>query len=197
MSYPITDIDGIDGEAATILKSVGIRSTERLLEAARTVRGRKMLAMKTGFDEKRLLCWANVADRMRVKGIRKEYAELLQAAGVDTVKELKYRNPANLAKAMSDANKKRKMVRLLPSEKVVGQLDRERQEAAADDQLQIAPPDRDPRLLDSPAPSSAKRPPWGSPAPSKPPPDQRKSQRATRFRRYWRSGGRWSWAFST
>jgi len=120
MSYPITDIDGIDGEAAAILKSVGIRSTERLLEAARTVRGRKMLAIKTGFDEKRLLCWANVADRMRVKGIRKEYAELLQAAGVDTVKELKYRNPANLANAMAEANKKRKMVRLLPSEKVVG-----------------------------------------------------------------------------
>jgi len=120
MSYPITDIDGIDGEAAAILKSVGIRSTERLLEAARTVRGRKMLAMKTGFDEKQLLCWANVADRMRIKGIRKEYAELLQAAGVDTVKDLKYRNPANLANAMAEANKKRKMVRLLPSEKVVG-----------------------------------------------------------------------------
>ena len=120
MSYPITDIDGIDGEAADILKSVGIRSTERLLDMARTVRGRKMLAMKTGFNEKRLLCWANVADRMRIKGIRKEYAELLQAAGVDTVKDLKYRNPANLANAMAEANKKRKMVRLLPSEKVVG-----------------------------------------------------------------------------
>ena len=120
MSYPITDIDGIDGEAAEILKSVGIRSTERLLDRARTVRGRKMLAMKTGFDEKRLLCWANVADRMRIKGIRKEYAELLQAAGVDTVKDLKYRNPANLANAMAEANKKRKMVSLLPSEKVVG-----------------------------------------------------------------------------
>jgi predicted RecB family nuclease len=120
MSYPITDIDGIDGYAATILKTAGIRSTERLLEAARTVRGRKMLAIKTGFDEKQLLCWANVADRMRIKGIRKEYAELLQAAGVDTVKELKYRNPGNLAKAMAEANKKRKMVRLLPSEKVVG-----------------------------------------------------------------------------
>jgi predicted RecB family nuclease len=119
MSYPITDIDGIDGEAATTLKSAGIRSTERLLEAARTVKRRKTLAEKTGFDEKQLLCWANVADRMRIKGISKEYAELLQAAGVDTVKELKYRNPANLATAMADANKKRKMVRLLPSEKVV------------------------------------------------------------------------------
>jgi hypothetical protein len=120
MSYPITDIEGIDGEVAATLKSEGIRSTERLLEAARTVKGRKALAEKTGFDEKQLLCWANVADRMRIKGISKEYAELLQAAGVDTVKELKYRNPANLAKAMADANKKRKMVRLLPSEKVVG-----------------------------------------------------------------------------
>ena len=119
MSYPITDIEGIDGEAANILRTAGIRSTERLLEAARTVRGRKMLAIKTGFDEKQLLCWANVADRMRIKGVRKEYAELLQAAGVDTVKELKYRNPANLANAMAEANKRRKMVNLLPSEKVV------------------------------------------------------------------------------
>jgi predicted RecB family nuclease len=120
MSYPITDIEGIDGEEAEILKSVGIRSTERLLDAARTVKGRKALSEKTRFDEKQLLCWANVADRMRIKGVSKEYAELLQAAGVDTVKELKYRNPSNLAKAMADANKKRKMVRLLPSEKVVG-----------------------------------------------------------------------------
>ena len=64
MSYPITDIEGIDGEVATVLKSVGIRSTDRLLEAARTVKGRKLLATKTGFNEKQLLCWANVADRM-------------------------------------------------------------------------------------------------------------------------------------
>src|SRR6202166_489873 len=120
MSYPITDIEGIDGEAAATLKSVGIRSTGRLLATARTVKGRKALAEKTGFAEKQLLCWANVADRMRIKGISKEYAELLQAAGVDTVKELKYRNPSNVAKAMADANKKHKKVRLLPSEKVIG-----------------------------------------------------------------------------
>jgi len=119
MSYPITDIEGIDDDSVSVLRSVGIRSTGRLLEEASTVKGRKSLAIKTGFDEKQLLCWANVADRMRIKGISKEYAELLQAAGVDTVKELKYRNPANLARAMADANKKRRMVRLLPSSKVV------------------------------------------------------------------------------
>ena len=119
MTYPITDIDGIDGESAVTLKSAGVRSTGRLLEMARTPRGRKALAEKTGIGEKQLLCWANMADRMRVKGIRKEYAGLLQAAGVDTVKELKYRNPANLANAMKEANKKRKLVAFLPSEKVV------------------------------------------------------------------------------
>ena len=119
MSYPITDIEGIEGEKAAILKSVRIRTTERLLEAARTVKGRKVLAEKTGIGEKQLLSWANVADRMRIRGISKEYAELLHAAGVCTVKELRYRSPANLAKAMADANKKRKMVRMLPSEKVV------------------------------------------------------------------------------
>ena len=119
MSYPITDIDGVDGEVAAILKSVGIRSTERLLESARTLRMRKVLATKTGINEKCLLGWANVADRMRVKGISKEYAALLCVAGVDTVRELKYRNPANLAKAMAAANKKNKLVRFLPSEKLV------------------------------------------------------------------------------
>lgn len=119
MSYPVTDIDGIDSEAAVRLKSAGIRSTGKLLETARTLRGRKELASKTGFDEKQLLCWANVADRMRIKGISRDYAELLRVAGVDTVKELKYRNPANLAKAMADANKKNKLVRMLPSQKVV------------------------------------------------------------------------------
>ena len=119
MSYPLSEIDGIDGEFCAIFKSVGIRSTGRLLDAASTVKGRKELAIKTGVDEKRLLCWANVADRMRIRGIRKEYAELLQAAGVDTVKELQYRNPANLAKAMAKANKQHNIVRLLPSEKLV------------------------------------------------------------------------------
>ncbi len=120
MSYPITDIGGIDGDAARTLKAVGIRSTDRLLAAARTVKGRKELAQKTSFDEKQWLCWANHADRMRIKGVSKEYAELLHYAGVETVRDLKYRNPCNLAKAMADANKARKLVRMLPSEKVVG-----------------------------------------------------------------------------
>jgi hypothetical protein len=119
MSYPLTDIEGIDRETAGVLKSHGIRSTEGLIEAARTVRGRKSLARKSGIGERQLLCWVNMADRMRVRGISKEYAYLLHAAGVDTIRELKYRNPSKLVTAMADANKRRKLVRLLPSEKAV------------------------------------------------------------------------------
>jgi Domain of unknown function (DUF4332) len=119
MSYPLTDIEGVDRETAAILKSAGVRSTGGFLEAARTLRGRKSLAEKTGLNEKQLLCWVNMADCMRIRGVSKEYADLLHAAGVDTLRELKYRNPANLVSAMAGANKKRKLVRLLPSEKVV------------------------------------------------------------------------------
>jgi hypothetical protein len=117
--YPLTAIAGLDGDAIAALRGAGIRSTGSLLENTRTAAQRKQLAGKTGLDTKQLLCWANLADRMRVKGISKEYAELLSAAGVETVKDLKVRNPANLAKAMAGANKARKLVRLLPSERVV------------------------------------------------------------------------------
>jgi len=119
VSYPLTDIDGVDEDTATTLKTAGVRTTAKLLEAAKDPKGRKILAARTGFSEKQLLKWANVADRMRIKGIGEEYAELLRAAGVDTVRELKHRNAAKLAQAMKAANEKRKLVRFLPSEKAV------------------------------------------------------------------------------
>ena len=119
MSYSIAAIEEIDADDARALKSVGIRTTEKLLEAAKSPKGRKFLAAKTEVDEKRLLRWANISDKLRIKGMGREYAALLCAVGVETVKELRYRNPARLAKAMAEANKKRKLVRFLPSEKLV------------------------------------------------------------------------------
>jgi hypothetical protein len=118
-SYSIADLQRVPLGIAARFKSIGIRTTGKLLERAKDAKGRKHLAEKTGFDEKEILRLANKVDRMRIKGVGEDYAELLEAAGVDTVKELKYRNPRNLAKAMADANVKRKLVRLLPSEVVV------------------------------------------------------------------------------
>jgi len=119
MSYPISKISDIDAAIASKLKAQRIRTTAKFLEQARDVRGRQALATKIGVDECTLLKWANAADRMRIKGVGDEYACLLAAVGVDTVRELKYRNPKNLAKAMAAANEKRKLVSFLPSEKAV------------------------------------------------------------------------------
>lgn len=120
VSHPILELDGLDDERALVLKSAGIRTTAKLLEAAKNAKGRKLLAEKTGISEKKLLQWANMADRMRIKGIGGEYAVLLRVVGVDTVRELKYRNASKLALAMKEANERRKVVRFLPSEKAVG-----------------------------------------------------------------------------
>ena len=119
MSYPIGEVDCIQPEMVDKLRSVGIRTSDKLLDAAKSLRGRKTLAEKTGIDEKSLLRLANQIDRMRVKGVGRDYAKLLQIAGVDTVRELKYRNPKRLAEAMAEANAKRKLVRVLPSEGTV------------------------------------------------------------------------------
>jgi Domain of unknown function (DUF4332) len=119
MSCPIADLGCIDPALLPRLKSLGIRTSDKLLDAAGSMRGRKTIAQKTGIDEKSLLCVANKIDRMRVKGVGHDYAELLHIAGVDTIRELKYRNPKRLAEAMADANEKRKLVRVLPSEHTV------------------------------------------------------------------------------
>lgn len=118
-NYGIAAIEGIGDKYAHKLKTVGVRTTSTLLERAKDAKGRKELAAAAQIEESLILKWANMADLMRIKGVGEEYSELLEAAGVDTVKELRNRNVANLTKALLEANSKRKMVRLLPSEKAV------------------------------------------------------------------------------
>src|SRR6266446_4299909 len=122
MTYPISEIAGLSTFSASKLKSLGIRTTDALLEAAQSVKGRKALAAKTGISEQQLLEWANFSDYMRIPGMGKAKVGLVRAAGVPTVRELALRNPARLAQNMKDVNTKRKLLRVMPSEKSVGQL---------------------------------------------------------------------------
>lgn len=122
MTYPISEIEGLSTFAANKLKAQGIRTTDALLEAAGTVKGRKALSAKTGISEQLLLEWANVSDYMRIPGMGRAKVNLVRAAGVTTVRELAYRNPARLAQSMRDANEKKKLLRILPSEKSVGDI---------------------------------------------------------------------------
>ncbi len=112
-------IEGIGPKYARTLRKAGIRTTEALLKRAATRKDRNHLAEQTGLDAKRLLEWANRADLMRVKGVGEEYSDLLEAAGVDTVKELRNRNSSNLIQRMVEVNKKKRLVRRLPTESMV------------------------------------------------------------------------------
>ncbi|SHL60944.1 DUF4332 domain-containing protein [Roseibium suaedae] len=119
MSYPIIDIEGIGPVYAAKLGEQGIKTTGDYLEHAKDPKGRKALAEATGIDDSRILKWANMADLMRIKGVGEEYSELLEAAGVDTVKELKHRNAENLTAKMAEVNETKKLVRQVPSESQV------------------------------------------------------------------------------
>ena len=92
MSYPIEEIEGFGPSHGAKLKDAGIKSTAALLKACAKKPGRKKVADDTGISEKLILEWTNLADLMRIKGIGKQFSELLEAAGVDTVKELRNRN---------------------------------------------------------------------------------------------------------
>lgn len=116
----IIDIEGIGTQYAEKLKSAGINTTDDLLEQCKSSKGRKGIAESTGISEKLVLRWTNHADLFRVKGIGEEYADLLEAAGVDTVPELGQRNAANLCTKLNEVNEAKKLTRQPPSEKQVG-----------------------------------------------------------------------------
>lgn len=120
MKYKIEEIEGIGPSYGEKLVAVNISTTTRLLDQCATPKGRKDLATQTGISEKMLLKWANLADLMRISGVGKQFSELLEAAGVDTVKELRNRRADSLAQKMSQVNGEKKLTRSVPSEKMVG-----------------------------------------------------------------------------
>lgn len=115
----IDSIEGIGHKQATSLRKARIRTVEALLKKGSTRKGRRDVGAATGISTKLILEWVNRADLMRVRGVGEEYSDLLEAAGVDTVKELRRRNPENLLTSMMEVNTNRLRVRRLPTEAMV------------------------------------------------------------------------------
>jgi predicted flap endonuclease-1-like 5' DNA nuclease len=111
----LSTIEGIGTAYAAKLAEAEIETIEALLNQGVTPKGRAGIADKTGISPKLILTWVNHADLFRVKGVGEEYADLLEAAGVDTVPELAQRNPENLQKKMAEINQEKKLVRKIPS----------------------------------------------------------------------------------
>lgn len=108
-------VEGIGTKYADKLRATGVASTDGLLKAGRTRKGRKQIADSSGISEKLVLTWVNHVDLFRIKGVGEEYADLLEAAGVDTVVELAQRKADNLHAKMAETNAKHKRVRQLPA----------------------------------------------------------------------------------
>lgn len=121
MSKSIEAIEGIGPKYGEKLRKIGCSSPGKLLSDGATRKDRKKIAAAAGISEAIVLRCVNMADLFRIKGVATQYAELLEAAGVDTVKELRNRNPKNLHEALRKANESRKKsyVRQLPTEKMV------------------------------------------------------------------------------
>jgi len=114
-SGDIVEIEGIGPAYAEKLRAAGIASVEALLEKGATPEGRAAIIEETGIDAIRVVRWVNHADLIRVVGVGPEFAELLEAAGVDSVPELAQRNVENLVTALAETNEARNLVRRVPS----------------------------------------------------------------------------------
>ena len=119
MAKRIEDIEGIGPSHGAALRDAGIHSVNELLELCCDKKGRATISSKTQISEARILKWVNHADLFRINGVAGQFAELLEGAGVDTVKELRNRNAENLTARMDEINEQKKLVRRTPSAKVV------------------------------------------------------------------------------
>jgi len=115
----ISAIQSMDYRSATRLRKAGVRTTDSLLKVASTRTGRRRLAKETGLPESDILGWVNRADLLRITGVGSEYADLLEVAGVDTIRELRRRNPERLLEVMTELNLRKRLVRRLPTDGMV------------------------------------------------------------------------------
>ena len=119
MAYKIIDIQGVGPVYAEKLSAIGIETVDQLLKEGACPKGRKALEEKTGIRGDLILTWINHADLFRIKGVGPQFSELLEAAGVDTVKELRTRNAANLAAKMAEVNEAKHLCKRTPVEKEI------------------------------------------------------------------------------
>lgn len=115
MSKPIQSIEGIGPAYQEKLKNAGISTVESLLDKGATTSGRKEIATNSGLGEGVILDWVNMADLFRVNGVAGQFAELLKASGVDTVKELRTRNAENLHAKLTEVNAEKSLTKVVPN----------------------------------------------------------------------------------
>jgi len=124
MVYKIVDIQGVGEVYAQKLIAAGVATVDQLLEKGKTAKGRQALEEATGITGKLILTWVNHADLFRINGVGPQFSELLEASGVDTVKELSHRNAENLVAKMQEVNEEKHLTKVVPTvAQVQGMID--------------------------------------------------------------------------
>ncbi len=119
MPYPVEHIEGIGRGYGAKLREAGISTTADLLRAAGSRQRRRELARRTGIEEGRLAKWVAMADFMRIKGVGSQYAELLEAIGLRTVRQLRGERVETLESRMMEVNGEGRVTRSLPARKTI------------------------------------------------------------------------------
>ncbi len=96
----IERIEGIGPVFGQKLRQAGLAWVKTLLAEGGSAAGRKAIVEATGLNSADILKWVNAADLLRIEGVTPDWAEILEVAGVDTMKELRNRVPANLHQKM-------------------------------------------------------------------------------------------------
>ena len=111
----VSKMKGMTADLLGKMKAKGLANTDKFLAAVTTPKERAALAQAVGVDAGAILELANRADLARVKGIGEVFSNLLENAGVDTVKELAKRVPENLHAKLVQINVDKKMAGRTPT----------------------------------------------------------------------------------
>ncbi len=104
MPLAIEKLKGVTPELKAAFRACGLDTAEKFFEAVLTAKSREELAASMGVPKEVILELANRADLARIKGIAGVYSDLLEEAGVDTVKDLTGRMAENLHAKLLEVN---------------------------------------------------------------------------------------------
>lgn len=119
MRVTISKLNGIQPEIETKLRAHNIKDSKELLQAYHRFGSANRLAEHVGADASHITLLLNRADLARIRGIGEAYTGLLEAAGIQTIKELARRCPEELRAQFERINGERKLVGRVPAQATV------------------------------------------------------------------------------
>jgi hypothetical protein len=115
----VKTIEGIGSWRGRLLNSMDIRTVDDFLSVGASRVGRQRVARRLGVSYKMVLSWVHRGDLLRVRGVGKQYSELLESAGVSSVADLSNRDALVLWETLRGVNREKRLVRRVPPSETI------------------------------------------------------------------------------